>query len=286
MSYARRTIGAPITLKGVGLFTGKASTIELLPSDEPLGLRFALKKKQLPVHINTLSTRPVHPAFERMPARCTSITDGTTHIATIEHVLSALVGLGITDAVVRVSGPEVPILDGSARPFVDAILDAGTPTFDQSVELITIRETIRVEDSHASITIDPADAPSYQYTLDYGEDTPIASATVQWSGSQENYINHIAPARTFCLESEADAMHNAGLFTHLTPRDMLVISDNGPIDNEYRFEDECAAHKLLDLIGDLALVGAPLCAKVTAVRSGHALAHQAARAIVDQISGQ
>lgn len=286
MSYARRTIGAPIKLKGTGLFSGKASTLEILPSDEPLGIRFVIKKRRLPVHINTLSSQPVHPAFEHMPARCTSITDGTMNIATIEHLLSALIGLGITDAELKLSGPEVPILDGSARPFVDAILDAGTPTFDQVVELIEPSETICVEDGNASITIEPASAPSYQYTLDYGNDSPIPSATVQWAGSQESYINQIAPARTFCLEAEADAMHNAGLFTHLTPRDMLVINDQGPIDNEYRFDDECAAHKLLDLIGDLALVGAPLCAKVTAVRSGHALAHKAARAIVDQISGQ
>lgn len=284
MSVSRRTIASPVRLSGTGLFTGETADIEINPSTAPLGLRFIHANETIPVHIRSLSDRPVHTAFERMAPRCTSIGSGTTNIATIEHLMSALAGLGITDAALKLNGPEVPILDGSALPFVAAVLDAGTKTLDQSVEPIRPTETIRVEHNSASITIEPADSPSYSYALDYGAGSPIAAATANWSGDRESYIDLVAPARTFCLQAEADAMQKAGLFTHLTTRDMLVVGDSGPIDNGFRFPNECAAHKLLDLIGDLALVGAPLCAKVTAQKSGHALAHRAARAILEQIN--
>ncbi|MCA9302724.1 MAG: UDP-3-O-acyl-N-acetylglucosamine deacetylase [Phycisphaerales bacterium] len=284
MSVARLTIASPICLTGNGLFTNEPGVIKILPSTKPSGICFVSGTDRIPVHISRLSTRPVHLAFEHMPPRCTSIGNGIVNIATIEHLMSALTGLGITDADLQITGPEIPILDGSALPFVEAIINAGTQNLDQTIEPITIKEIIRVTHNDASITIEPAESPSYTYTLDYGSGSPIQASAARWSGDQEAYIKHIAPARTFCLKAEADAMRDAGLFTHLTPRDMLVIGSNGPIENEYRFASECATHKLLDLIGDLALVGAPLSAKVSAEKSGHALAHQAARAILEQIN--
>jgi len=161
------------------------------------------------------------------------------------------------------------------------IESVGLRTLDADIEPIRLVQTIYIEDSDASITVEPSDEPHYRYELDYG-DGPIEAAAVAWSGDRASFMERIAPARTFCLKREADAMSQAGLFAHLSPRDMLVIDENGPIANEYRFGDECAYHKLLDLIGDLALVGRPLIARVSAVRSGHALAHRAARAIIEQ----
>jgi len=286
MNNARRTIASPVRLQGTGLFTGDPSAIEIRPTDGQPGIFFLADNGLIPAHISALSGRPVHPAFEHMPPRCTSIADEHTNIATVEHLLSALAGLGITDAFLQLTGPEVPILDGSARPFVDAILDAGTLDLPQPLQPITVTRAVRVEDANASITVEPAAAASYHYTLDYGDNSPIKPGTASWSGAPETYIKQVAPARTFCLDTEASAMHNAGLFTHLSTRDMLVVGEDGPIENRYRFENECAGHKLLDLIGDLSLVGAPLCARVTAERSGHALAHRAARAVIDQIAAQ
>jgi len=262
--------------------------IDIEPTDgsgSPSGIAFDIDGLWIPAHIDAISSRPVHPAFAQLKPRCTTVGNSSHSIATIEHLMSALTGLGITDAIVRLDSDaphtEIPIFDGSAKPFTDAFMAVGLRVLNGTIKPVIVRESIRVEEGDASILIEPSDTPSYTYNLDY-PGTPIPSASVSWSGDRDAFINEVAPARTFSLEHEATQMHQAGLFTHLTTEDMLVIGDNGPVNNEYRFSDECARHKLLDLIGDLALVGAPLQARVTATRSGHALAHQAARAILDQ----
>ena len=229
-----------------------------------------------------------------MKARCTSISRGDTNIATVEHLLSALSGTGITDAIIEIQADsthcEIPIMDGSSLSFVNAIQTVGIRTLKSQIESISINKPIRIEDGGSSITIEPADSPSYAYTLDYSSPSlpapPIPSATVVWNGDSHDYISRIAPARTFCLQHEADALSAAGMFDHLSTEDMLVIGDTGPINNAYRCDHECAMHKLLDLIGDLSLVGRPLRAKVTAIKSGHAMAHLAADAIVKQAATQ
>ncbi len=283
------TLAHPVRLSGTGLFSAQPSTLTISPTTTgESGIFFVHNATQIPAHIDHLSALPVHPAFAQMSPRCTSVAAGAINIATIEHVLSALIGVGITDAKIEVESnhdhTEIPIMDGSSIDFVNAIISAGTKTLDTSIaptEPITISKTILIEQDGSSIIIEPAKSLSYTYTLEY--DCPsIADTTVSWQGDPDEYINTIAPARTFCLEHEAQAMRAAGMFTHLTPKDMLVIGDNGPIENTLRHKHECAYHKLLDLIGDLSLVGRPMIAKVTAIKSGHSMAHRAARAIVDQ----
>jgi UDP-3-O-acyl N-acetylglucosamine deacetylase len=282
----RQTLSQPTrAISGTGLFSAQSATVVIEPRKAASGIVFTLNGKTIPAHIDALSSRPVHPVFAQLKPRCTSIGDDDGTIATIEHVLSALAGLGVTDAVVDVRSEaqhaEIPIMDGSAKPFADACLEAGLCELSETIEPITVRERIEVRDGDASIVIEASDTPSYAYSIDY-PGTPICSHTAEWDGDRASYIDKVAPARTFSLEHEANQMQSAGLFTHLSPRDMLVIGESGPIENEYRVEHECAQHKLLDLIGDLALVGAPLLARVSAVRSGHALAHEAARAILRQ----
>jgi len=290
----RTTLQRDVRLSGIGLFTAKPISLTISPNTKPraghAGIVFQINDQSIPATIANLSSIPVHPAFTSMKPRCTSVGNDSVSIATVEHLLSALAGLGITDAIIEIQSdlphPEIPILDGSAIDFVNAINAAGTTKIDATVEPITIAQTIRVEDNGASITIEPADTIRFSYALDYTQHdhtSPIAPATVAWSGDRADYTERIAPARTFCLEDEANAMHRAGLFTHLGPADMLVIGNAGPIDNAYRLNDECARHKLLDLIGDLSLVGRPMRAKIAAIKSGHALAHRAAAAIIEQI---
>ena len=272
-------------ISGIGLFSAQPATITIEPNESATGIVFAFKDQQIPAHIGSLSTRPAHPVFAQMKPRCTSVGNNTHTIATIEHILSALAGLGVTDAIIQIQSDaahaEIPILDGSSMPFVEAILDAGTQQLDTTIEPIRVRETIEVRDADALISIEPSETPSYTYHIDY-PDSPIGMSSVTWYGDRDEYISSVAPARTFSLEHEANQMQSLGLFTHLTPEDMLVIGDDGPIDNDFRIDEECARHKLLDLIGDLAMVGAPIVAKISANRSGHALAHDAARAILDQ----
>ncbi|MFT5424354.1 MAG: UDP-3-O-acyl-N-acetylglucosamine deacetylase [Phycisphaerales bacterium] len=298
MPQHRHTLAAPVTIHGTGLFTDQPSAITISPATPGTGIAFEIDSARTAAHINNLSTAPAHPAFAKLPPRCTTIDlrqpDGSARpLFTVEHVLSALVGLGVHDAAISCDGPETPILDGSALDFVTAIQAVGLVRTDTPPERITPRRQVTVEDGRGgSVTIEPIGAeepPSYTYHLDYGPDSPIAKASVTWDGSADQYAKLVAPARTFCLEAEAEQMHSLGLFKNLTPRDMLVIGPAkgdhpaGPIDNAYRMNDEPAWHKLLDLIGDLALVGTPLHAKVTAHKSGHALHHAAALAVVNAL---
>jgi UDP-3-O-acyl-N-acetylglucosamine deacetylase len=291
----RTTLKDSVRFQGVGLFSAQPSAVILSPNTNSTGLNLRFDGTIIPVHIDSLSDIPVHPAFASMKPRCTSLQSTASqehiNIATVEHVLSALVGMGITDAMIDIHCDqlhcEIPILDGSSLDFARGIKDVGAVILPDTVEPITFTKTIRVEEGNSSITIEPIshnDTPSYTYALDYTNQSgqsPIASATVTWKNDPQDYLDRVAIARTFSLKSEADAMHNAGLFTHLTTKDMLVISDSGPIDTSFRHPDECALHKLLDLIGDLSLIGRPIHAKITAQRSGHALAHRAARLMVD-----
>lgn len=282
----RTTLAAPIHISGTGLFSALPTSLTVSPNaDSHDGIIFKHNSTIIHVHIDHLSSIPVHPAFTKLSPRCTSIAANSINIATIEHLMSALVGLGITDATIELESSsahtEIPIMDGSSLDFVHAINAVGICTLETHVQPITVSKAILIEQGDSSISIEPAITPSYSYTLEYNHPS-IIDTTVSWNGKPTEYINNIAPARTFCLDHEADAMHNAGLFTHLSTSDMLVISDTGPINNTLRNKRECAYHKLLDLIGDLSLVGQPLVAKVTAIKSGHAMAHRAARAIVDQ----
>ena len=293
MTPTRRTLASPAHAEGRGLFTNLPASVTLHPAEPGSGLNVSRAGEDpILVHISTLSDDVPHPAFQRLPPRCTTLGLNSGPLFTVEHALSALVGLGITDALLEVTGPELPILDGSAAPFVEAIRAAGLTELDASADPLVVTEELTIADDRGgSVRVTPADDTRYTYHLDYAtadasRPAPIPAATATWDATPDDYATNVAPARTYALQSEAEQMHALGLFQHLTPRDMLVIAPatkdthGGPIDNAYRFEGEPARHKLLDLIGDLALVGRPIQAHIAAHRSGHALHHQVARALV------
>lgn len=277
---ARRTLAGPASVSGRGLFTGAPASVRMTPA--PAGNGVSMRRADIagaPAFPATIASLAQGPAA--LPGRNTCLGPQGAPIMTVEHVLSALSACGITDALIEVAGPEVPILDGSAAPFVEAILAAGTRALDGNAEPLTLSRPVRVEGpGGASITATPGARAELVYELDYGSGSPIARQTAAFEPGVTDYAHAIAPARTFCLEAEARAMRDAGLFTHLGPRDMLVIGPAGPIENAYRLPEEPARHKLLDLIGDLSLVGRPVRARIVAVRSGHALAHAMCRALL------
>lgn len=234
-----------------------------------------------------------------VPARNTTLAREGASVTTVEHLLAGLVGLGVTDARVRVMGPEIPILDGSAAAFVEAIRHAGVvdlPPVHGSGRSLRLEREVRVEDpaSGASIVAMPIDdstihasglgglLASYELVLPIAG-VPIATRA-EWNGDADAFAREIAPARTFSLDHEARALQSRGLFTHVSPRDLLVLDSNGtPIDNQLLFNNEPARHKLLDLVGDLALLGMPLVARVEARRSGHALTHALVRELLKSV---
>lgn len=279
----RRTIAAPATIEGTGLFTGSPArcTIELALANT--GIVFAHNNIEIPATIAHLAPSPI-PAFASLPARHTCLAIGSARVVTCEHVLSALVGLGITDTRLTLGeSGELPIGDGSAMPFIDAITAVGVRELTETLPPITLREPITVAAGNATITAEPSDAPSYTYHFEPPDGSPLARQSASWAGNAGDYLASVAPARTFSTLAEANQAQALGLFTSFTPRDLLVLDDTTgtPIDNELRFDDEPARHKLLDLIGDLALTGRPICARITATRSGHALNHELARRIIE-----
>ena len=281
----RRTPAAPVTIKGTGLFTGSPASCTIQPAPAHTGLVFIHNQTHIPATAAHLAPSPI-PAFASLPPRHTCLALGHAAVITCEHVLSALVGLGITDAHITLGGSgELPIGDGSAKPFTDAITAVGLREFADTVTPITLKEKISVTSGGATITAEPASTPSYTYHFEPPEGSPLKPQSATWDGSSNDYKANIAPARTFSMLSEANRAQALGLFVSFTPRDLLVLDDNdgSPIDNALRFDNEPARHKLLDLVGDLALAGRPIRAKITATRSGHALNHELARQLVEAL---
>lgn len=279
---ARRTVAGVAHVEGFGLFTDAPARLSIGPGEPGAGIVLRRAGAHAPAIIDRLTTQPAHPAFSSMSARCTGVdlSDGTPAV-TIEHVLSALAGLGITDAVLALDGPEMPIVDGSALPFIHAIERVGTRDLPAGAPTPRLARPVMVGDANGvRVEISPSERLSMHFHLDYGPGSPIPRQSAHWDGSPATYREQIAPARTYCLLHEAEAMRHLGLFARLSPADFVVFGPSGPIENTLRWDDEPARHKLLDLIGDLALAGLPFPAmRVEAHGSGHAMHHQAAMAL-------
>ena len=287
-------------LSGIGLFTGQPSRLTLRPP-EPGARGICFRRTDGPGRRTVqcdISLVAPDAAWAGLPpalgVRNTALlVPGAAAprervIATVEHLLGALTGLHIWHALIELEGPEVPMLDGSALPFTQLARDYAAPATHQ-LEPIVLRQPIEVRRHEAIIRAEPlapGESPVFEYHLEYPAESGLPRQIATWQHDAGAFARDIAPARTFSLEAEARAAHAAGLFQHVAPRDMLVISPQGdPIDNAWRCEHEPARHKLLDLIGDLALLGRPLHARVTAARSGHALTHELCRVLSRQATG-
>lgn len=280
----QRTVAAPSSVSGKGLMLGREATLTIAPAPPDHGIVFERTDLDPPVVIPALVSSVVP------NPRRTTLRAGDVTIETVEHCMSALRGLGIDNALLRLHGPELPCGDGSAMPFVDAILAAGIAEQDAPRRMFRLREAVTVQEGDACISAIPADSPGgmrIMYDLDYGANaTRIPHQAWSFDPARDDYAREIAPARTFSLKEEAEALWQAGLCRHLTPRDVLVIGEEGPIQNEYRFPDEPVRHKLLDAVGDLALVGTIVECQVVANRSGHGLNRQLGMRLLRLVQGE
>jgi UDP-3-O-[3-hydroxymyristoyl] N-acetylglucosamine deacetylase/3-hydroxyacyl-[acyl-carrier-protein] dehydratase len=263
----QNTICQEIVLSGNGLHTGNPVTIRLKPAPENAGIIF--------VRVDLPGKPCIKTEFEnviidaRIP-RCSSIGRGEAVIHTVEHFMSALCGLAVDNLVVEIDNNELPGLDGSGLEFLKAIKNAGIATQKAVREYITVREPIGVNSNGASILIVPDKQFKISYTLSYHHPylhSQFFSSTID----RETFERDIAPCRTFCLEEEARELREKGLGRGANYKNTLVVGASGVIDNQVRFPDEFARHKVLDFIGDLYLLGKPLRGQVFAVKSGHHL---------------
>jgi UDP-3-O-acyl N-acetylglucosamine deacetylase len=200
----------------------------------------------------------------------------------VEHVLAALGGLGVDNCEIWVNGCEMPGCDGSSQAFVDAILDAGLRKLSTPLRPLRLTRTVRVAEGVAWAEARPASGPglSLDCRIEYPQLPAIGSQQFRLRLEPTQFCAELAASRTFLLQDEADQLRAHGLGTHVTTSDLLVFGPHGPIDNRLRFPDECVRHKMLDLVGDLALAGAPLWADVVAYRSGHRLNAELIRTVL------
>lgn len=214
--------------------------------------------------------------------RRTAIGRNGVVIELVEHVLAALAGLQIDNCLVTLNAPEPPGFDGSCRPVVEAILEAGRVDQDAPRLCLIIDRVLSIGPPGKQLTLRPLARPglAISYHLDYGPHSPIRPQNRTFLADPGDFATSIAGCRTFVLDSEVAALKSQGLGQGLTHQDLLVFGHDGPIDNHLLFPDECARHKILDCIGDFALLGADLWGHIDACCSGHTDNHDATAAVL------
>ena len=274
----RRTLRSAIGCVGIGLHSGARVTLTLRPGAADGGIVF--RRTDLSPELGGVDL-PARHDLVTDTRLCTALSRDGVRIGTVEHVMAALAACGVDDALVEVDGPEVPILDGSAAPFVFLIDCAGTVATTASREVIEVLETIRVEDGDAWAELHPSLRPGLEAELeiDFGA-TAVGRQSLSLVVTSDAFRTVLADARTFTLAEDVARLRAAGLARGGSLANAVVV--DGPLvlnPGGLRHPDEFVRHKLLDVVGDLAMAGAPLQARFRGHRSGHALNNRLLRAL-------
>lgn len=266
------TLADCIETEGIGLHSGKTAKVRVQPAEADFGVRFRVGGVEIPAHTDYVTdTR-----------RCTTLGADGASVSTVEHLLSALAGLGIDNADIEVYGSEIPILDGSAMPWAEAFNQVGLCTLDtpRRYRRVTSLITLRVGDSHMAVS--PSERYSATVVIDF--DHPLIGTQAETLyDDPHRYCTDIAPARTFGFQHEIEALLASNLALGGTLENALVIKPDS-FSTPLRVPNECLRHKALDLWGDLLLAGGPILGTVTAVRPGHRANVELARAIAKSAS--
>ncbi len=261
-THQEQTIESPLEFSGVGLHSGAPVTMRLLPA--PAGSGIVFRRTDL--------DNFEIPATGRNVAKvsyATSLMRQGVLISTTEHLLSALIGMGIDNVIVEIDNLELPILDGSAKPYVEAFMAAGIRLQRRRREYIRVLKPIEVREGEKFIGVYPGDGYSITYEIDFP--APIGHDSFVVDLETETYGSEIAAARTFGYKADEQKLRNMGLIRGAGPENAIILTPKGPENGPLRFADEYVRHKVLDLIGDLALAGKRIQGKVVAMRAGHAM---------------
>lgn len=275
----QHTLAQTARLEGVGLHTGQTVRVVLQPAPVEHGIRFVrsdmagapeIGAKPSAVNANALTRR-------------TELTNGNgASVATIEHLLAALFAKGIDNARVELDGPEIPILDGSALPFVKAIKEAKREKQAAPRKMWRLRKPVSLVTEHAEISAIPAETLRLAFFADLRH-AEMENQSAYYDWDQGEFGKRIAPARTFVFYEDLQKLRAAGLIRGGSLDCAIVIKDGMPYQTEYRLPNELACHKLLDLIGDLAILGRPVAALITARATGHALHHAFVAKLLEEL---
>ena len=266
MYAQRKTINASVGISGISLHSGIYTKVELKPAPAGSGITF--------VRADLDGLRiPALQASTTALDYATTVGKDDVSVGTVEHLLSAIMACAITDVDIHIDGPEVPIVDGSALPFIHLIDAAGVKTLNTDIEVLKIHEPVEIVDGEKSIRIVPSNRLILKYRIDFPHKA-IGKQSFYFDFQHDNFLRKIAPARTFGFLRDVEKMRQAGLARGGTVENCIVLDDKGVMNGPLRFRDEFVRHKILDLLGDLALIGRPIVGEISAYKAGHAMHSQ------------
>ena len=273
MTRQQRTLKTAVEFEGIGLHSGESVKVRVLPAPPDNGIEF------LRSDVPDAQPIPATITFYSDKERRSRLQRGPVHVDTVEHLLAACNGLQIDNLTVEISGEEMPGMDGSSAPFVELFKQAGVVEQRPEARVFKLSEPVYVQHGEASLVALPSESEglTLQYIAAF-DDPAVAGGSVRYALSPEVFEKEIAPARTFCLASEVEALRAAGLGKGATRENTVVLGDP---DTELRVPEEPVRHKLLDIVGDLQLLGAGLQAHVIATRSGHKMNAELVRKLLD-----
>ena len=273
----RRTIARPVSLEGIGLHLGAACQLAFRPAPAGTGIVF---------HRTDLPGTPTIPALAEhavLTDRRTQLGEGAIAVHTVEHVLAAVAGCGIDDLEIHLDANEPPIMDGSAAPFVEALLGAGIMEHAGEVQYITLRNPLRLTDGDSIYEVHPSPELELNVTIDFPHAT-IGRQQGSYRVTRDSFVKELASARTFGFVHEVESLRSMGLIKGASLDNAVVLDENGVVGTELRWGDEFVRHKALDCVGDLALAGGRVRARITATRPSHKGTVRLVRAIQEAIA--
>jgi UDP-3-O-[3-hydroxymyristoyl] N-acetylglucosamine deacetylase len=274
----QRTLVRPVSVTGFGYFSGRDIRVEFWPAAENAGITFVRHD------IGPAARVPASVALRiSVPRRSTLELNGV-RVEMVEHVLAALAGMRVDNCEVWVDAAEMPGCDGSAKAFVEAIDAAGVVEQRASVRQLVVGQPIRVGDDNCWMEAQPSRTAglSVSFDLDFGPQSAIGHQLFALDITPDSFRRDLAPCRTFIPEEVAQSILSQGIGKRVTSGDLLIFGPSGPIGNPLRYHDECVRHKMLDVVGDLALTGCEVIGHVVAHRSGHALHAELAKKLLEQ----
>lgn len=282
-SRNEHTTAVTCEIHGRGYWSGRDVRVVVHPA--PMGTGIRLVRSDLD-HRPSCDASVDH---RQDAALRTNLVRGDASFQMIEHLMAALSALEIDNAIVEIDAEELPALDGSSGAFVDALAHAGLIIQARPKSQLIIRDRYRIGSPGGWVEATPSKSGEtyYEYQLSYDDDTPIAPQAFGIELTPDRFIREVATARTFVTAAQAEQIRAAGLASHVTNEDLIIIGPDGsPVDNAFRFSNECARHKTLDLIGDLALAGVELVGRFTSFRGGHNLNGRMAKQLAEMAAKQ
>ncbi|MFD3191120.1 UDP-3-O-acyl-N-acetylglucosamine deacetylase [Sedimentitalea sp. HM32M-2] len=263
----QHTLKAPVEFHGVGLHSGAAAHMVLRPAPIGTGIRF----RRTDILLGNATIPALWDRVERSPLCTRLLNEAGVSVSTVEHVMAALVGCGVNNAVIDIDGPEVPILDGSSAPFVRGIMERGVQAQAAPVVALQILKPVTVEKDGARATLLPSENFEIEFHIDF-EDAAIGRQSKVLDMRNGAFARELCDSRTFCRQADVDAMHEHGLALGGTLENAVVVDGDEVLSpGGFRHVDEAVRHKMLDALGDLALAGGPILGRYVGERAGHSL---------------